>query len=319
MVRRLGSQQADVPDHRKPGDPGQRNGSIEKATTLTFGSGNPPMCVLDGKVYLLSSFAATPSERSNTGELIEWDQSTRTETILGPFNTIAGDDMDGANMTAHNGSIYVLGGYAHTSSLYRIDPSTETLTSLATAPGRINAAFCGWVSGKLYVMGGGSSNDQTFEYDPSGDSWTTKSAHPVSGKPGRLWGSGELIAENGKLDVPRFPDGVTDVYDPGSDIWNDGIGTLPWGSMSFDVTACSNGSLMMLAGGDAGDNDQHAGAVRLYDRSSGNGTTVGVLLGNGPEKGAMSISYDDTRNRAWVAGGGIAPRALYSVQIGPEP
>ncbi|MCE9622002.1 MAG: hypothetical protein K8R99_06650 [Actinomycetia bacterium] len=167
---------------------------------------------------------------------------------------LPGKGVNAPSVAAVDGHIYLIGGFATTSSrpvdeVHVYEPATSTWTTAAPLPTASGGHAAVVLDGLIHVVGGGTSQSTIADhvvYDPTTDSWATAAPLPQpEGSPalavldGRLWAIG---GRSGRSDY-----GDVYIYDPQTDEWTAGPAISPRGTAGA-VTFCDT---IFLIGGES--------------------------------------------------------------------
>jgi N-acetylneuraminic acid mutarotase len=140
--------------------------------------------VIGSRLYLAGGYKATALTRT----LYAYNPTTKTWNTKASLPVTSGCGGSGVI----SGKLYVFTGCTRSSTgvtirvgrLHRYDPSTNTWTTLASAPAAHYQPAVGVLNGKLYVAGGidaaGSASQRLDVYTPATNSWSTKKSMPTA-------------------------------------------------------------------------------------------------------------------------------------------
>ena len=225
------------------------------------------------------------------------------------------EGLYGIQPTAHDTSVYIVGGYLDdatglyaASSTLIYDSLADTWTSGAPIPvgddGIATGAQAAY-DGKIYFIGGddgdGVSNDTTWEYTIISDTWTLRAPMPTERE------NNVAVTLNGKIYVAGGADGTDpafaaittfEVYDPATDAW----ATLaPMQVARLSPGIVTDGAAIYVYGGvtDLGDAFSTLDSVERYDPAT---NTWSFLDPMAQSTGGMVFAYAAGR---LYAGAGI--------------
>jgi N-acetylneuraminic acid mutarotase len=180
--------------------------------------------MIAGKLYVAGGYDAT---RTLTRTLYAYTVSTNTWSRRADMPVVSA--CGGSAMIS--GKLYVFTGCTRSSTgaqiaagkLHRYDPSTNTWSTLPSAPSMHVEPAVGVISGKLYVVGGNNGASVAVRrldvYDPATDTWSTKVGMPTA----RVAAAAAVVG--GRLHVIGGRNGGTylkavEAYDPVTDTWS---------------------------------------------------------------------------------------------------
>jgi N-acetylneuraminic acid mutarotase len=151
--------------------------------------------------------------------------------------TLPGDGLNAPAAVALGGRIYLIGGFAGTTSLpvdgVRVyDPASQAWSSAAPLPAPRGGHAAVVLGGKIHVLGGGNSVSTIADhsvYDPATDSWSEAAPLPrAEGSPAAVVFGGKLYAIGGRSGFADYGDVY--VYDAAKDSWVRGPSIPPRGT-----------------------------------------------------------------------------------------
>jgi N-acetylneuraminic acid mutarotase len=187
--------------------------------------------------------------------------------------------MDNAvALDSSTGKVYSVGGTtggttsdSPTAASYVYDPSSQQWSSIASAPGPVQAARAGFIDGKLYVVGGwdasGNASTTTYIYDPSTGSWSQGAnlPSPVSAAASAVL-NGRLYVVGGCTScTPGTSSTAVYRYDPGSNTWTQ-LANYPT-EAAFAACAGIDGEVV-CAGGINPDTGASLNSTYIYEPGS---------------------------------------------------
>ncbi|MBX3725349.1 MAG: hypothetical protein KF823_05475 [Xanthomonadales bacterium] len=178
-----------------------------------------PATVLDGQVYAaggLSTLTTTHREfwRYHPGT----DTWTRLADLPAP--------RDHAQMTAHEGAIWLFGGFSSgpqmlqvTSDAWRYDPATDRWSTLPPMPRARATGAAVSIGNRILLVGGiGPAENWLDRYDPATATWTSLAIDPGASRDhlGAVAIAGELWLVGGREPVSGITHNVVTIIDPGT-------------------------------------------------------------------------------------------------------